>query len=430
MNTPKISTPRTVFAATIGTIFEWYDFVIFSLATVLVFNKLFFPNVDATVALMVSMLAYAVGIIARPLGGIIYGIIGDRYGRKRMLVTTMLLMGVSTFAIGLLPTYAAIGIWAPILLIMLRIIQGIGIGGEWGGASVMIQEHAPDGKRGFYTSFVQIGLPAGMLMASGLFAFLTWGLSEADFLNWGWRIPFLLSVVLVAIGAVIRYQTAETPVFDNMNKQQQISSNPVRDLFVKYPSTLLKGIGLKLSESVWFFIVTGFIVGYATNSFDIPRKDLLYIIMLANAISIVWTVCVGYLSDLLGRRTIFFFGSVFTIIMPFPIFYLVGTGDFYMIALAMIIGQCVGSTTMFAVLSSWLPEIFHSSVRSTGSSLSFQIGAAITGGLVPVLAAWALGYWGSNYGVAAVMMLFGLITLIATLKTKETSRILTRNLND
>ena len=430
MNTKKSSTPRTVVATTIGTVFEWYDFVIFGLATVLVFNKVFFPNVDATLALVVSMLAYAVGIVARPLGGIIYGMIGDRYGRKRMLVTTMLLMGASTFAIGLLPTYAMIGVWAPILLIVLRIVQGIGIGGEWGGASVMIQEHAPDGKRGFYASFIQTGLPAGMLMASGIFAFLTWYLSDADFLEWGWRIPFLLSAVLVLIGTVIRYQIPETPVFERMVKQQTISTNPILDLFTIYPKTLLKGIGLKLTESVWFFIVTGFIVGYATNSFDIPRKDLLQIIMLSNAISIVWTLCVGYVSDIIGRRDIFFFGSVFSIIMPFPIFYLVGTGDFYMIATAMIIGQCIGSTTMFAVLSSYLPELFDSSVRTTGSSLSFQIGAAITGGLVPVMAAWALGHWGSNYAVATVMMLFGLITLITIIKTKETAGTLTKNLDD
>lgn len=430
MKTPKKSTVRTVAASTVGTIFEWYDFVIFSLATVLVFNKVFFPNVDATLALMVAMLAYAVGIVARPLGGLIYGVIGDRYGRKHMLVSTMLIMGVSTFAIGLLPTYDTIGVWAPILLIVLRIIQGIGIGGEWGGASVMIQEHAPDGQRGFYTSFVQTGLPAGMLMASSIFAFLTWQLTEAEFLDWGWRIPFLFSAILVVIGTVIRYQIPESPVFEDMNKKQNISSNPVKDVFFKYPGTLLKGIGLKLTESVWFFIVTGFIVGYAVNSFDIPRKELLQIIMLANAISIVWTLCVGYLSDRIGRRAIFFFGSIFTMIMPFPIFYLVGTGDFYLIAVAMIIGQCIGSTTMFAVLSSWLPEMFHSSVRSTGSSLSFQIGAAITGGLVPVLAAWSVGYWGSNYGLVAVMMLFGLLTLIATLKTKETAMIATKNLND
>jgi MHS family shikimate/dehydroshikimate transporter-like MFS transporter len=430
MKSSKTSTVRTVAASTVGTIFEWYDFVIFSLATVLVFNKLFFPNVEAGLALMVAMLAYAVGIVARPLGGLIYGAIGDRYGRKRMLVSTMLIMGVSTFAIGLLPTYDTIGVWAPILLIVLRIIQGIGIGGEWGGASVMIQEHAPDGQRGFYASFIQTGLPAGMLMASSIFAFLTWQLTEAEFLDWGWRIPFLLSAVLVVIGTVIRYQIPETPVFEDMNKKQNISRNPVKDVFFKYPGTLLKGIGLKLTESVWFFIVTGFIVGYAVNSFDIPRKDLLQIIMLANAISILWTIGIGYLSDRIGRRAIFFFGSIFTMIMPFPIFYLVGTGDFYLIAVAMIIGQCIGSTTMFAVLSSWLPEMFHSSVRSTGSSLSFQIGAAITGGLIPVLAAWSVGYWGSNYGLVGVMMLFGLLTLIATLKTKETSMIATKNLND
>lgn len=420
----KKSSLTTILASAVGTVFEWYDFVIFGLASVLVFNKLFFPNIDPALALVVSMLAYAVGIVARPLGGIIYGAIGDKYGRKRMLTTTMLLMGVSTFIIGVLPTYDAIGIWAPVILILLRIVQGIGIGGEWGGASVMVQEHAPDHRRGFYSSFVQTGLPIGMLMASGIFAMLTSVLSEQDFLSWGWRIPFLLSAVLVIIGTVLRHQILETPVFLKLTPV----ANPVREIFTKYRMTLLKGIGLKITESVWFFIVTGFIVGYAVNNFDIPKKDLLQIVMLANAISIVWTVLVGYLSDLIGRRTIFFFGSVFTMIMPFPIFYLVGTGEFAMIATAMILGQCVGSTTMFAVLSSYLPEIFPSNVRSIGSSLSFQLGAAITGGMVPVLAAWAVGYWGSNYAVCMIMMLFGAVTFVSAYNSKETFKLETNKL--
>jgi MHS family shikimate/dehydroshikimate transporter-like MFS transporter len=420
----KRSSLTTISASAIGTIFEWYDFVIFGLASVLVFNKLFFPNIDPALALVVSMLAYAVGIVARPLGGIIYGMIGDRFGRKRMLTTTMLLMGISTFIIGVLPTYDAIGIWAPVILILLRIIQGIGIGGEWGGASVIVQEHAPDNRRGFYCSFVQTGLPMGMLMASGIFAVLTSMLSEQEFLAWGWRIPFLLSAVLVIIGTVLRHQILETPVFLKLTPP----TNPINELFTKYPTTLFKGIGLKITESVWFFIVTGFIVGYAVTNFNIPKKDLLQIVMMANAVSIVWTVIVGYVSDLIGRRPIFFFGSVFTMIMPFPLFYLVGTGEFAMIATAMIIGQCIGSTTMFAVLSSYLPEIFPPSVRSIGSSLSFQLGAAVTGGIVPVLAAWAVGYWGSNYAVCIIMMLFGAITFVSAYKSKETFRLATNKL--
>jgi MHS family shikimate/dehydroshikimate transporter-like MFS transporter len=191
---------------------------------------------------------------------------------------------------------------------------------------------------------------------------------------------------------------------------------------------LLKGIGLKLAESVWFFIVTGFIVGYVVNTFGIPKKDLLQIIMIANVIGIIWTLLIGYLSDIIGRRPIFFFGSLFTIIMPLPIFYLVGTGEFIMIAIAMIIGQCIGSSTMFSILSSYLPEIFPSNVRSTGSSLSFQLGAAITGGLVPVLAAWSVGYWGSNYAVCIVMMVFGVITFVSVFNTKETYNVATNKL--
>lgn len=421
---------KVIFAGSVGTVFEWYDFFIYNLAAVLIFNQIFFPNIEPTWSLIVSMMSYAVGVIARPLGGIIYGVIGDKFGRKKMLITTMLLMGVSTFLIGLLPTYTQIGIWAPIALIFLRICQGIGLGGEWGGAAILIQEHSPSDRRGFYSSFIQLGLPIGMLLASGVFALLSWNLTDSQILEWGWRIPFLISAVLVLIGAHVRSRIPETPVFLNNVKTHRLSDSPLKDLLLKHPKILLKGITLKLTESAWFFIVTSFIVGYAATKFNIPKKELLPVLMIANSISIVWTLVVGYLSDIVGRKFIFYAGSLFTVLFSFPLFYLVETGEFNLIALSIIIGQCIGSTTMFAILSSYLPEIFPSQVRGTGSSLSFQVGAAIGGGVLPVLAAYAVGYFGSNFAVACALALFGIATFITTYYTRETYKIDVLKLDD
>ncbi len=414
----NIQAKRTVFASTVGTIFEWYDFFIYGLASVIVFNSLFFPNIDPTLALIVSMMTYAVGLFARPVGAVIFGIIGDRFGRKHMLVVTMLLMGFSTFAIGLLPTYYAIGVYAPICLLFLRILQGIGLGGEWGGAAVMVQEHSPPEKQGFYTSFVQLGLPVGMLMATGIFAILNSTLTKEQFMDWGWRIPFLTSAVLVLIGTLIRVKITESPVFLEIERKKKLSPSPLKDVLFKYPKTLLQGIGLKLTETAWFFIVTNFTVAYLTSKFNIPKQQLLEILIVTNSINIVWTLVIGYLSDIIGKRNIFIAGSIFTVLFSFPMFYMIDTGDLTMILIAMILGQCVGSTTMFAILASYLPEIFKPEVRGTGSSISFQLGAALGGGLLPIAGAFLVREFGTNYILASLLVLCGFITLWAALLTK------------
>jgi len=248
-----------VFASSVGTIIEWYDFLIYATAAALVFNKAFFPTIDPLAGTLAALGTYAVGFLARPLGGALFGHFGDRLGRKSMLVLTMFIMGLSTFCIGLLPNYASIGVFAPILLILLRVVQGIGLGGEWGGASLMVIEHSPADKRGFYGSFVQIGFPIGLVLATLVFALAT-KLPEADFQAWGWRIPFLASIVLLALGTFIRSRVPETPVFERMKATDSFSKNPVGEVVGKNFKTFLIAVGLKLSEVSWVYMLTVFVV--------------------------------------------------------------------------------------------------------------------------------------------------------------------------
>ena len=273
------------FAGTLGTIIEWYDFLIYGTAAALVFNKLFFPTVTPLAGTLAALATYAVGFVARPVGGALFGYFGDRIGRKSMLMLTMFVMGLGTFLIGLLPTYGQIGIWAPVLLVVLRFIQGIGLGGEWGGASLMVLEHAPSDRRGFYGSLVQVGFPLGLVTSSGVFAIVTL-LPEDQFLAWGWRIPFLISIVLVALGAFIRARIPETPVFEAIKAKQDLSSNPFYEAVFRSPRAFLVALGLKLSEVSWVYMLTVFVVVYATTKLALPRTLLLDAIFWAAVIEV------------------------------------------------------------------------------------------------------------------------------------------------
>src|ERR1700716_1093577 len=290
-----------VFASCIGTIIEWYDFLIYATAAALVFNKAFFPTFDPLAGTLAALGPYAVGFLARPLGGALFGHFGDRLGRKSMLVLTLFIMGLSTFCIGLLPTYASIGVFAPILLILLRVIQGIGLGGEWGGASLMVLEHAPADKRGFYGSFVQIGFPIGLVLATLIFALAT-KLPEADFQAWGWRIPFLASIVLLALGTFIRSRIPETPVFERIKATDSFSKNPVDEVVGKNFKTFLIAVGLKLSEVSWVYMLTVFVVVYATTKLALPKQLLLDAVMYAALFELITLPTSGWLAAKIGGR--------------------------------------------------------------------------------------------------------------------------------
>jgi MHS family shikimate/dehydroshikimate transporter-like MFS transporter len=408
-----------VFASCSGTIIEWYDFLIYATAATLVFNKAFFPTFDPLAGTLAALGSYAVGFLARPLGGALFGHFGDRLGRKSMLVLTLFIMGISTFCIGLLPTYESIGVLAPILLILLRIIQGIGLGGEWGGASLMVLEHAPVDRRGFYTSFVQIGFPIGLVLATLVFALVT-KMPDVDFASYGWRIPFLISVVLLAIGAFIRSRVPETPVFEGLKMRDGISKNPVGEVVGKNTKTFLIAVGLKLSEVSWVYMLTVFVVVYATTRLGLPKPMILDAVMYAALLELVTLPLFGWMSDKIGRRPHFILGALFTIVFAFPLFWMLESKSTALIFAAVTIAMNFGHGMMFGIESCYFPELFGSRVRYSGASFGFQVSAAIGGGFSPIIATAMVGYFGGTTGVSIMMIVLALITLTAALAARET----------
>jgi len=307
---PAATSERTkinsiVFASCLGTIIEWYDFLIYATGAALVFNKAFFPTFDPLAGTLAALGSYAVGFLARPLGGALFGHFGDRLGRKSMLVLTLFIMGLSTFSIGLLPTYERIGVLAPMLLFLLRIIQGIGLGGEWGGASLMVLEHAPADRRGFYTSFVQIGFPIGLVLATLVFALVA-KLPDADFAAYGWRIPFLASIVLLAVGTFVRWRVPETPVFEALKSRAAVAKNPLGEAFAGSAREFFIAVGLKLSEVSWVYMLTVFVVVYATTKLGLPKQMMLDAVMYAALLELVSLPLFGLVADRIGRRPLSF----------------------------------------------------------------------------------------------------------------------------
>jgi MHS family shikimate/dehydroshikimate transporter-like MFS transporter len=419
---PLVERPRMnsiVFASCFGTIIEWYDFLIYATAATLVFNKAFFPTFDPLASKLAALGTYAVGFLARPLGGALFGHFGDRLGRKSMLVLTLFIMGIGTFCIGLLPTYASIGAFAPIILIVLRLIQGIGLGGEWGGASLMVLEHAPADRRGFYASFVQIGFPIGLVLASFAFALVT-KLPEADFASYGWRIPFLFSIVLLAVGTFVRARVPETPVFEKLKKRDGLSRNPVAEAVGKNTRTFLIAVGLKLSEVSWVYMLTVFVVGYATTQLGLPKPMMLDAVIYAALLELISLPLFGWLSDKIGRRPLFILGALFTIAFAFPLFWMLESKSVALIFAAIMIAMNFGHGMMFGPESAYFPELFGSRVRYSGASFGFQVSAALGGGFSPIIATAMVGYFGGTAGVSVMMIVLALITLAAALAARET----------
>ena len=408
-----------ILAGSIGTVIEWYDFLIYATSAALVFNKLFFPSINPTVGTLAALGSYAVGFFARPLGGALFGHYGDRLGRKSMLMTTMMVMGLATFAIGLLPTYATIGVWAPILLVLLRIIQGIGLGGEWGGASLMVVEHAPAARRGLYGSLVQIGFPLGLVLSTLVVSSMA-KLPQDAFLSWGWRVPFLLSAVLFVVGGFVRMRVSETPVFLDMKTRMGVVSSPLRGAVTEARKSFLIAVGLKLCEVSWVYILTVFIVVYATTSLKLPKALILDAIFYAALLELVTIPAFGWLSDIIGRKPFYILGAAFTFAFAFPLFLMLDSKSPGLITLAIIIGMNFGHGMMFAPESTYFPELFKSPVRCTGASFGFQVSAAVGGGIAPVLATWLLGLTGGTTGVSIMLIGLAVVTLVAALFARET----------
>ncbi len=409
-----------VLASVLGTVVEWYDFLVYGTAAALVFGKLFFPSSDPAVGTIASLGAYALGFVARPLGGAIFGHFGDRLGRRTMLMLTLLIMGAGTFLIGCLPTYATIGIWAPILLIALRLLQGLGIGGEWGGAVLMVVENAPRHRRGLLGSLVQLGYPLGLVAATGMFALMQL-LPDADFLAWGWRVPFLISAVLIGVAVFVRLRLLETAAFQAMTATSKPARIPLAEVLTRHRRAFFVAIGLKVSEIAWVSILTVFCIAYVQNTLKLPGRVIVNGILLAGGVELVTMPLAGWLSDRIGRKPIYIFGTIFSILAAFPLFYLLDTRDPLTIALAVTVALSLGQGIMFCLHASFMPELFATRVRYSGMSMGFQIGAALSGGFTPLIAAGLLVWAGSTWPVSVYLIALALISLAAVLVSRETA---------
>ena len=419
--TPSIALRRVVWSSVLGTTVEWYDFLIYGAAAALLFNKLFFPSFSPAVGTIAAFGSYAVGFVGRPLGGAIFGHFGDRIGRKAMLAMTILIMGLGTFLIGCLPTYGQIGIAAPLLLIALRMLQGIGIGGEWGGAVLMVIESVPNDRRGYYGSLVQLGYPLGVISSTGMFALVS-KLPQDEFLAWGWRVPFLLSAILVGIGLFIRLRLSETPVFRQVQARHDIAKTPLLEIFTKHRDTFLIAVGLKVSEIAFVSVATVFSITYVTRDLGMPRSTVFNGILLAAVIEIFTIPAFGYLSDRYGRKPLFIAGCLFSILFAFPMFWLFDTRNPLIIAITIAVGVSLGQGIMFGPEATWVAELFAARLRYSGASLGFQIGAALSGGLTPILAAALLAWSGATWSISLYLIALAVITFTATLAAPETAR--------
>ena len=388
MSRPDERTPlrRVVGASLIGTTIEWYDFFLYGSAAALVFNRLFFPEYDPLTGTILAFATYALGFVARPVGGIVFGHFGDRIGRKRLLMLSLVLMGVATVLIGLLPTYAQIGIWAPIALIALRLIQGFAVGGEWGGAVLMAAEHGDSARRGFWASWPQAGVPAGNLLAAGVLALMAGFQSEADFLDWGWRVPFLLSALLVAVGWYIRNRVSESPMFEaELDAAEAPARVPAMDVLRERPKALVLGAGLRVGENISYYILTVFSLTYLVDVSHESRSLALNALLIGAAVQFFAIPFFAWLSDRIGRRPVYAFGGLGLAVWSFVMFGLLGSGEPSSIVLALVVGLVLHGA-MYGPQAAFITELFPTRIRYSGVSLAYQLTSIVAGSLAPIIA--------------------------------------------
>lgn len=416
MSQPKMT--KVALGSFAGALMEWYDFFVFGTAAALVLDKLFFPDGNPTLAKLSAFATFGVGFLARPLGGILFGHLGDRAGRKKTLIITLSVVGTCTFAVGLLPTYHTAGFWAPVLLVLLRLGQGFGLGGEYGGAALMTVEHAPTHRRGLWGSVPQAAASTGIMLATGVFALVT-RLPDAQLYSWGWRIPFLISVVLLAVGLFIRSKVDETPEFTRLRDENALARRPVVEVF-REPGVLGRTFGARLAEAISSNVGNAFAISYVSTQLAVAKSVPLNGMLVASALGIVATPIFGALTDRYGRRPVYLAGAGFVIVAAFPFFALLDSKSEALIWVALIAMYVFGPTLMFAGQSTYFTELFGKNVRYTGLSLAYQ-GSAVVGGLTPLIAASLLTWAnGRPWLVAAFLTVAGLITAWCVYRSPET----------
>src|SRR5262247_2463007 len=404
---------RAVIASTVGTTIEWYDFFLYSTVTGLIFAKLYFPESDPLVGTLQAFLIYAVGFVARPIGAAIFGHYGDRIGRKSTLIATLLLMGLATFAVALVPTYEQIGIWGAVILTVLRFIQGVGVGGEWGGSVLMSMEWArTNHSRGFIASWPQFGVPCGLFLANlAVLAFSQ--MSGEQFLAWGWRIPFFLSLILVGVGLYIRLGIFETPVFAKLLAERKVEPTPILEVIKRHPKEIILSAFARMAEQAPFYIFTAFIFSYGIKNLQVSRDFLLTAVLTASVLSFFSIPFFGHLSDRIGRKNMYMIGAVVTGVFGFIYFGLLNTGVATIIFLAIVV-SLVPHDMMYGPQAALIAESFTGRLRYSGSSLGYQLASVIAGGPAPLIATWLYGTYHSVYAIAAYIALCAVISLVAT----------------
>ena len=416
-DTARSDVRLVVASSVIGTTVEWYDFFLYGTAAGIVFNHLFFPAGDPVVGTLLSFATFALGFLARPVGGLIFGHIGDRVGRKKTLIATMMIMGVATCAIGLVPGYATIGIAAPVLLVVLRLAQGVAIGGEWGGAVLMAVEYAPRRRRGLYGSYPQVGLALGLMLGTGVFAALGAVLSESSFLAWGWRIAFGLSAILVLVGLVIRLRVMETPAFRTLEATEQKATVPAAEL-LRLPSgrrNVLLGMAARLTEGTAFNAWAVFALSYGTGTLGLPRQPLLISVMVAAAVMVFVIPLCGRLSDTLGRQRTYAVGAILTALMALPAFAALQGGDPLLIGLAIVGVLGIAYPVMYGPEAAFFAELFPPAVRCTGISVVYQLSGVVASGIAPLVLAYLVAV--ADGGLGLVLGYLGLTTAISVAGT-------------
>lgn len=404
---------RAVIASTVGTAIEWYDFFLYSTVTGLVFAKLFFPHSDPWVGTLEAFAIYAVGFIARPIGAAIFGHYGDRIGRKSTLIATLLLMGLATFAVALVPTYATIGIWGAVLLTILRFIQGIGVGGEWGGSVLLSMEWArTNGSRGLVASWPQFGVPCGLFLAN-LAVLSVSQMSGEQFLAWGWRVPFILSLILVAIGLYIRLGILETPVFSRLLAERRIERTPILEVIRRQPLEIIQCAFARMAEQAPFYIFTAFIFAYGVGTLHVSRDFLLTSVMAASVVSFFSIPIFGHLSDKIGRKAMYMIGAAVTGVFGFIYFGMVNTGVAWIIFLAIVL-SLIPHDMMYGPQAALIAESFTGRLRYSGASLGYQLASVIAGGPAPLIATWLFGTYKTPYAIAIYIAACAVVSLIAT----------------